>query len=57
MDTLKRLFAASGDLLILGGAVIVIVVALYVFARSIAEGQGALVGFKKMWGVLWRNMP
>jgi len=57
MDALTRLITASVDVLILGVAIVVIFLALYVFARSIAEGQGAIAGFKKMWSVLWNNMP
>ena len=57
MDLVTRLFTSSFELFVLVGAVVVILIALYAFARSIAEGQGAIVGFKKMWGVIWRNMP
>jgi hypothetical protein len=43
--------------IIIVGSVVVILVALYVLARSIAEGEGAVVGFKKMWSTIWKNMP
>jgi hypothetical protein len=57
MDTLARLLTISMDVILLVGAALVILVALYLFARAVAQGQGALVGVKKMWSVLWKNMP
>jgi hypothetical protein len=57
MDPSFQQLSAWGDLLILIGAVVVLVIALYVFARSIAEGRGAMVGLKKMWSVIWKNTP
>jgi hypothetical protein len=57
MDALARLLTTSGELVLLGGAAVVIPIALYLFARSVANGEGALIGVKKMWSTLWKNMP
>jgi hypothetical protein len=57
MDALVRLLTTSGELVLLSAAAVVILIALYLFARSVANGEGALTGVKKMWSTLWRNMP
>ena len=45
------------DTILLVGSVFVLVIALYAFARSIGGGEGAIVGFRRMWSVTWKNMP
>jgi len=45
------------DTLVIVSVVAVLVVALYVFAKSIGEGEGSIAGLRRMWSVIWKNMP
>ena len=48
---------ALWDALTLVGSLVVLLTALYVLGAAIARGQDVAAGLKKMWSVIWKNMP
>jgi hypothetical protein len=45
------------DSLVVIGTLVVLVLAAYVFFKSLGKKEGALAGLKKAWGILFRNLP
>jgi hypothetical protein len=39
------------------GAIVVVASAVILFVRHLARGEGLIVGAKRFWGMLWRNLP
>jgi hypothetical protein len=57
MEPLTHLVRAFDGLVLVVGAIVVVASAVILFVRHLARGEGLIVGAKRFWGMLWRNLP
>jgi hypothetical protein len=56
MDTAMRFLGATWELALVGGAILVLVVAVFVLVKVSTRGEGIWSGIKKALGIVFRNL-
>ena len=52
-----QIIPALFDLVMAVGAVVVVLVAIFLFLKAVTKGEGVANGIKKLWSTLWKYLP